>query len=116
MKETFGQRLRRTRLDARLSQAELSSRVGISKPTLSRYENDHVLPALPTLKRLAAGLGITVGTLAGNGSELAEYLIESLRDRGVEISSTADIDRQVDSMARATRGRSTAAKRSRRAQ
>jgi transcriptional regulator with XRE-family HTH domain len=113
MKETFGQRLRRARLDAGLSQADFSSRVGISKPTVSRYENDHVLPALTTLNRLAEGLGMTVGELVGNGGELAAHLIQALRDRGVEIDSDEDIDRQVDSMANATRRPKT--KRSRRA-
>src|SRR5437764_10055980 len=39
MVETFGQRLRRLREDAGLSQSKLAALVPISQPTLSRYEN-----------------------------------------------------------------------------
>ena len=55
---TFGTILREARLAAGFSQADLSERSGLPKPTLSRYENGHVLPSLLTLRRLADALSV----------------------------------------------------------
>lgn len=49
--------LRQARIDANLSQVDLSARAGTSQPTLARYETGAALPTLPTLERLLAACG-----------------------------------------------------------
>lgn len=52
MVETFGQRLRRLRIDAGLSQPALARLVPVSQSTLSHYENDHRPAPTSTATRL----------------------------------------------------------------
>jgi transcriptional regulator with XRE-family HTH domain len=87
--ESLGARLRKARLDAGLSQAELAKLCGMSKPTLSRYENDHVLPSLTTVRRIADALNVSVAELASsNHGEQRMYA--ALRDRGIEVRSDVE--------------------------
>ena len=90
---TFGERLRARRDSAGLTQSQLSERCGIPKPTLSRYENDHVQPSLGTLRKLADGLGLSVGALVPDGEQLVERLFEALGRHGIRIRSAAEAER-----------------------
>ncbi len=96
---TFGERLRQARLDAGLTQSQIVRLSGIPKPTLSRYENDHVLPSLATLGRLAEALRIPEGQLLPGRTSLEEELFDALRGRGVEIRSKAEAKRVADAVA-----------------
>jgi transcriptional regulator with XRE-family HTH domain len=62
-KEVFGPALRDARIERGMSQADLSARSGLPKPTISRYENGHVLPSIPTLVRLAAAMSLRPSAL-----------------------------------------------------
>lgn len=86
--ETFGSRLREARLSAGLSQSDLSQRSGLPKPTLSRYENDHVLPSLETLGKLASALDVAHWTLLPRERRPIEEFCEALQDHGVTITSS----------------------------
>jgi transcriptional regulator with XRE-family HTH domain len=90
---TFGERLRRARLDAGMTQSQLVRTSGIPKPTLSRYENGHVMPSLGTLARLAEALEIPEGTLLPGRSSPQEDLFEALQELGIEIHGTDDAKR-----------------------
>lgn len=90
---TFGERLRRVRLDAELTQSQLVRRSGIPKPTLSRYENDHVMPSLSTLGRLAKALGVPETVLLPGKHTPEQELINALHERGIEIRSRAEARR-----------------------
>jgi transcriptional regulator with XRE-family HTH domain len=85
---TFGQRLRRVRLHAGLSQSALETRSGIPKARLSRYENGHVLPSIETLGRLASALGVSEASLLGDQRAILEEFFNALFQRGVRIYST----------------------------
>jgi transcriptional regulator with XRE-family HTH domain len=87
MTETFGQRMRTQRLRAGLSQTALAERCGIPKPRLSRYENDHIVPSLDSLQRLAAGLGVTPAQLLGQDDDPFDVLVDTLRSHGVRPES-----------------------------
>jgi len=60
---TFGERLRRLRHDADLSQSELIIAVGISKGFLSDLENDKRCPGADVLCKLARRLGVSMDYL-----------------------------------------------------
>ena len=67
---TLGERLKRFRELAGLSQNELAKRAGISRPIISALESDKQKSlTLDNAKRLARALGVTLDMLAGDNSE-----------------------------------------------
>lgn len=56
--ETLGQRIKRERAASGLTLVELATLVGVSKPTLWKWESDKVRPRQETMKALATALGI----------------------------------------------------------
>jgi transcriptional regulator with XRE-family HTH domain len=87
---TFGVRLREARLAAQLSQSDLSERSGLPKPTLSRYENGHVLPSLATLRKLADALGVGESELLPGSKSPNEIFLEALHAAGIEINTGSE--------------------------
>lgn len=65
----FGSLLKAARLSQGLSQTALWTVTGISKAMLSRYEHGHVLPSLPTLRKIQAVYEI--------GDAVRSYLTEN---------------------------------------
>jgi transcriptional regulator with XRE-family HTH domain len=90
MPETsFGQRLRQARVAAGFSQSDLERISGIPKTTLSRYENDHILPSIHTLQTIATALDVTEGSLIEeNSSRIREHFFALLEERGIKITTT----------------------------
>ncbi len=60
---SLGARVRQLRLEANRTQKEISQRTGLAVSYFSRLENDRVVPSLRTLTKIAAGLGVPLGTL-----------------------------------------------------
>lgn len=58
--EHFAEKLRAARVEAHISQTELSERVGVSRRSIFAYENGASLPRKAMLRKLAAALGVTV--------------------------------------------------------
>lgn len=58
--ETIGQRIKRLRTQAVLSQDELGEQAGVTKATISRLENNKLerTPNRATIRRLASALGV----------------------------------------------------------
>ena len=83
----FGNRLRETRLKAGLSQSELEELSGIPKARLSRYENGHVEPSIQTLDRLSSALNVSEASLLGNPHTVMEPFFNTMKDRGIQLSS-----------------------------
>ena len=90
--KTFGNRLRDARDKAQLSQSELSRSSGIPKTMLSRYENDHILPSVTTLRKLSTALGESVSALVGNGPSILHTFAAVLGHRGIVIGSEEDAE------------------------
>jgi transcriptional regulator with XRE-family HTH domain len=67
----FSQNLRRIRLTAFLSQAELGRRSGVHAITITRLESGRTAPSTRTVRALAATLGVAPGELA-TPEEVAE--------------------------------------------
>ena len=93
---TFGGLLRAARLAAGFSQSDLSERSGLPKPTLSRYENGHVLPSLSTLRRLADALTVGESSLLPGAKSPEETFVEMLQIRGIEIRTAEDAEELAD--------------------
>ncbi len=67
----FSENLRRTRLAAFLSQAELGRRSGVHAITITRLESGRTAPSTRTVRALAATLGVQPNELA-TPEEVAE--------------------------------------------
>lgn len=81
----FGKRLREARVQAGMSQGDLTRRSGVPKTMLSRYENDHILPSIATLAKLSAALNQSSSALLGEGNEVGDRFVDSLFARGITI-------------------------------
>lgn len=82
----FGERLKRLRKERGLTQAELGSRVGLSKAVVSKYENAIGYPSYDVLIQLAAFFRVST-----------DYLL------GVAAHDTVDLSRLTESQAQAVR-------------
>jgi len=72
--KTFGQRLRHARDEAEITQEQLGFEVGVSKASISAWENDRERPSFDNLPRLQAALGksldhLIVGQVPGDVRE-----------------------------------------------
>lgn len=75
----FGLRLRKLRENKHLSQEELGKRVGVTKGSIYRYENNVQSPSLETARKLAVVLGTTLDNLAGSGGWSRHPASQSVR-------------------------------------
>ncbi len=55
---TFGNRLRKLRIDAGLTQEELAAKSGMARSSIAKFERDEREPLLTTANRLANALGV----------------------------------------------------------
>jgi transcriptional regulator with XRE-family HTH domain len=59
----IGDHIRDLRWGARLKQVELARRAGIAQNTLSQIELGNTVPSVPTLEKIARGLGVSADAL-----------------------------------------------------
>ena len=62
--ESIGTYIKARREALGLSQAEFARRVGTYQPEVSDWEGDIKVPRIPTLRRIAKALNVTLPTLA----------------------------------------------------
>jgi DNA-binding XRE family transcriptional regulator len=73
LEETLGQRLKRLRRERGLNMAFLASRVGVSKPTLWKWEKDTSCPRQEMVNALASVLGVSeMQILYGSKKQICE--------------------------------------------
>ena len=60
---TFGERIKKLRLEQKLTQEELAKRCGVSKQNISRYESEGRVPRVTTAKAMATALGVSLEEL-----------------------------------------------------
>ena len=71
----LGQRIKRLRVKARLSQSELASRAGVTRSLINKLEDRSTSnPTLDKLQRIAAALDVSVAYLIGEGHPIPENL------------------------------------------
>lgn len=62
---TFGENLKKIRIEKNMSQEEFATLLGTSKQVISRYENDQRSPKVSVVAQYAKILGVSIGTLSG---------------------------------------------------
>ncbi|WP_247713737.1 PilZ domain-containing protein [Qipengyuania sphaerica] len=102
--ETLGSRIKRLRTSKNFTMRGLAERVGVSKPTLWKWEGDQVRPRHDTMRRLAGELGVSELELVygapglGEAAAIAEEenasgsLAEIIRSSRRRIASAAGVD------------------------
>src|SRR5437879_9677298 len=65
----IGDRLRALREEKNLSQGDIEKRTGLVRPYISRIENNHTVPAIETLEKMARALEIPMYQLFYAGEE-----------------------------------------------
>ena len=66
MSDSIGEKIRAARKDAHITQIQLAKRMGVTKQTVSLYENGGANPTTKMLAKFAAGLKVPVGLLVGD--------------------------------------------------
>ena len=90
--ETLGPRIKRLRVACGYTMQGLADRVGVSKPTLWKWEGDQVRPRHETMQRLAAELGVSELELAYGAPGLGEAAALA-EEQAITGGSLADIVR-----------------------
>lgn len=62
---TFGNRLKKIRIECDLTQKELGELVGLKQTTIARYERDAIDPVLSMCHKMAGALGVSARWLIG---------------------------------------------------
>ena len=65
----IGDRLREIREEKKLSQGDIEKRTGLVRPYISRVENNHTVPTIETLEKMARALEIPMYQLFYDGEE-----------------------------------------------
>jgi uncharacterized protein len=93
---TFGQALTAARQQEGLTQAQLAERIGTTQAAITRLEKGRFRPAVRTLERLAAALGVTfeIGEqgLAIRFSSRRPLTLEDLREHRDQILNIAAVE------------------------
>ena len=66
--EKFTEKLAAARKEAGISQTELAEKAGVSRRSISAYENGESVPRRGVLRKMAGALGVTVAYLTDDGS------------------------------------------------
>lgn len=67
--QSLANRIAVARTAAGLTQQDLADKVGVSRPQITNLECGRGDPSLSTLRGIAAGVGVAVGTLLGEGDD-----------------------------------------------
>src|ERR1700675_2949865 len=65
----IGERLRALREEKNLSQGDIEKRTGLVRPYISRIENNHTVPAIETLEKMARAFEVPMYQLFYDGDE-----------------------------------------------
>jgi transcriptional regulator with XRE-family HTH domain len=70
----IGDRLRALREERKISQGEIEKRTGLLRCYISRVENGHTVPAIPTLEKLARAMEVPLYRLFYDGEVPAKTI------------------------------------------
>jgi transcriptional regulator with XRE-family HTH domain len=78
----IGDRLRAFREQKNLSQGDIEKRTGLLRCYISRVENNHTVPVIETLEKMARALGVPLYQLFHDGEEPLELSAQPKRGIG----------------------------------
>ena len=78
----IGARLRALRKQKNLSQDEIGKRIGLLRFYVSRVENNHTVPSIDTLEKIARALDVPIYVLFYNGEEPPKGIAKMDSDKG----------------------------------
>ena len=81
----MGKVLREARQMGSLTQADLSERVGLATEVLGRTERGHMLPSVPTLRKLCRVLRVDANVILGLDVEKAPLWLDALEPETDEL-------------------------------
>lgn len=67
---TFGEKLKKARIEAGYTQDELANKLAVSRAAIAKWESDRGMPDVTNLKGIAEVLGVSVDYLLDDGSVL----------------------------------------------
>lgn len=73
----IGEKIKNLRSERGLSQEELAKRVGVSRESISHYENGRVIPPIDVLEAIAKELGVSITYFFTNEETIEEYHVFS---------------------------------------
>lgn len=91
----YGNRIAQLRDERRLTQEELSQKIGINRAALSHYENNRREPDYETLQRIAAYFQVSIDFLMGgvvDNAKIIDHAVQQFVD-GLELSDQALLDK-----------------------
>lgn len=80
----LGEQIRQLRLSHNLSQVELAKKLGVSKQSVSNWENDNIMPSIDILKKICSFFSCS-----------ADYLLEINQEKGFFIETSDLTLRQI---------------------
>lgn len=99
----LGERLKKLRLERKLTQREVAEEIGIGVSTLGMYEGGWREPDLDTLVKLARFYGVTTDYLMGADTELSPE--EQLRRLGAYLRGSGATEEDVELIMRILQSR-----------
>ncbi|HZG84917.1 helix-turn-helix transcriptional regulator [Paenibacillus sp.] len=93
--KTCGQRISELRESQKLTQGELSSRLGITRASLSHYETGRRVPDYETIKKIADFFRVSVDYLIGRTEDSEPTVNENVKifEESLELSDETILER-----------------------
>lgn len=92
--------IRRLRLAKRITQARLADRLGVSKQSVSNWENNNIQPSVELLEKLADYFAVSTDTLLGRHPDTV------IDASGLTAGQTAHVRQLIQDLQKANQGRS----------
>jgi transcriptional regulator with XRE-family HTH domain len=67
---TFGEKLKKARIEAGYTQNELANKLTVSRAAIAKWESDRGMPDVTNLKAIAEALNVSIDYLLDDGSVL----------------------------------------------
>lgn len=78
----FGENIKRIRKEKGISQQALGEKLGVKQQTVAQYEKIQDMPKLETVRRIASALGVYIGDLNPDWSQIPfEEISKDLEDQ-----------------------------------
>lgn len=75
---TVGERIRKTRIEAKMTQKQLGELCGMADSAIRKYESGRITPKAETLERIANALDVSVAYLQGIELFTPSQIVEAL--------------------------------------